>query len=234
MDVRITLEKPWAMDAQGKEIPMVIRYGSTPARIINGGGSLNIGSDAVSNDEFNDAGSHMDTVPRTQRRTIPGKRIEWTFLHDDKDQNGFFIPYEAARLWFGNWRCVREAASDTPYDQTFAYEKKRVAMQWGWWEMPRTGPSGLTHLKKGEEGPDTTKIGAPRVPHVLIESVDNRGKTTAAVKFRPWDLFRWQDDVVSSYGGQSQQGPAPTVETFTPAQLRAIADEIEARQKAQK
>jgi hypothetical protein len=233
MEVRITLEQPYAKDAQGKEIPLVLRYGSTPARIVGGGGLLSIGGESVSSDELNDAGSHMDTVPRTQRRTIPGKRIEWTFSCSDKEQNGFFVPVEAARLWFGNWRVTPETDTHGQYDESYGYERNRVAMFWGWWEMPQTGPSGLSHLRRGEEGPDTTKIGPPRVPHVLIESVDGRGKTTGDVKYRPWDHFRWQDDVVPGYASKSTAASSQ-IETFTAAQLRALADEIESRQKAQK
>jgi hypothetical protein len=231
-DVRITLEKPWAHDPMGKEIPVVLRYGSTPAREVGGGGSLMIGDESVSQDEFNDAGSHLDTVPRSVRRMIPGKRIEWSFSCSDKDQNGFFVPVEVAMLYFGNWKYRQGDVHDQP-DETYGYERNRVAMKWGWWKMPAKGPSGLTHLRRGEEGPDTTKIGAPSVPHVLIESVDGRGKTTDSLKFRPWDFYKWDADVVPEFAMQPQTASA-SIEAFTPAQLRAIAEEIEARAASSK
>lgn len=231
MDLRVTLEEPWAVDATGKEIPVVLRYGSTPAREVGGGGNIVIGGEAVSADDLVDVGSHIDTVPRSVKRIIPGKPITWSLLVGDAESNGLLMPLDAVMLWFGNWRYPKQADPNTPPDETYAYERNRVAMKWGWWQMPQTGPSGLSHLRRGEEGPDTTKIGPPRVPRVLIQSVDGRGQTTDKIAFRPWDWFRWQDDVIpvaESVRGSSSQ---PGVETFTVEQLRRLADELEARQK---
>lgn len=227
MDVRVTLEKVWATDPTGKEIPVVIRYGHTQAREVGGGGNILVGGDSVSADDLVDSGSFADMVPRAQKRVIPGKPIEWSFLVGDAERNGLLVPIEAAMLWFGNWRYPKVAPPNTPPDETFIYERNRVAMKWGWWEMPQRGPSGLSHLRRGEEGPDTTKIGPPPVPHVLIQSVDGRGQTTDKLHFRPWDYFRWQDDVVPAV---STVTGSSGVETFSVEQLRQLADEIEARQ----
>jgi hypothetical protein len=227
MDLRVTLEKPWAHDATGKELPVTIRFGSTQAREIGGGGNIVIGGEAVSGDDLVDVGSHIDTVPRPRKQYIPGKRIEWSFLVSDPEKNGLLVPMEAVILWFGDWRYPKESAPNTPPDETYNYERNRAAMKWGNWRFPQTGPSGFSHLKRGEEGPDTTKIGPPPVPHVLIQSVDGRGQTTDKLNFRPWDWFRWQDDVVAT-PGSAQAAPA-AIETFSVDQLRRLADEIEAR-----
>jgi hypothetical protein len=232
MDLRVTLEKPWALDATGKELPVTIRFGSTQAREIGGGGNIVIGGEAVSGDDLVDVGSHIDTVPRPTKRYIPGKRVEWSFLVSDPEKNGLLIPMEAVLLWFGDWRYPQANDPNTPPDETYGYERNRVAMKWGNWRFPQTGPSGFSHLRRGEDPPDTTKIGPPPVPHVLIQSVDGRGATTDKLSFRPWDWFKWEDDVVPSHSLASQSSKPPSgVETFTVAQLRAMADEIESRQK---
>jgi hypothetical protein len=232
MDLRVTLEEPWAKDNTGKELPVSIRFGSTQAREVGGGGNVVISGERVSGDDLVDVGSHTDTVPRPMNRFIPGKRIEWSFLVSDPEKNGLLIPFEAVVLWFGDWRYPKESAPNTPPDETFNYERNRIAMKWGNWRFPQTGPSGLSHLRRGEEGPDTTKIGPPPVPRVLIQSVDGRGQTTDKLNFRPWDWFRWQDDVISAPAHASPN--AASVETVSVAQFRAMADEIEALKKAAK
>lgn len=235
MDLRVTLEAPWALDRNGKEIPVSIRFGSTPAREVGGGGNIVVGGESVSGDDLIDAGSHIDTVPRPVKRYIPGKRIEWKLEHGNPESNGLLIPLEAVILWFGDWRFPKQTDPNSPPDETYAYERTRVAMKWGNWRMPQTGPSGLSHLRRGEEGPDTTKIGPPPVPRVHVQTVDGRGQTTDRLSYRPWDWFRWEDDVVSSHP-LANEGPRQSVgvETFTVAQLRAMADEIESRQAAKK
>lgn len=230
MDLRVTLEEPWAKDATGKEMPVTIRFGSTAAREVGGGGNVVVAGERVSGDDLVDVGSHIDTVPRPMNRFIPGKRIEWSLFYGDPEQNGLLIPMDAVVLWFGNWRYPKESEINTPPDETYNYERNRIAMKWGNWRFPQTGPSGLSHLRRGEDPPDTTKIGPPPVPRVLIQSVDGRGQTTDKLSFRPWDWFRWQDDVITP-AAHTQSAPA-SIETFSVAQLRAMADEIESRQKA--
>jgi hypothetical protein len=232
MDLRVTLEAPWAKDSLGKEIPVALRYGSTQAREIGSGGNIVIGGESVNGDDLIDVGSHIDSVPRPMRRYIPGKRVEWLLSTSDPESNGLLVPMDAVMLWFGDWRFPKQSDPNTPPDETFAYERNRVAFKWGFWQMPQRGPSGLTHLRRGEEGPDTTKVGPPRVPRVLIQTVDGRGQTTDKLSFRPWDWFRWEDDVVSTHA-LTPHAPAQNVglETFSVAQLRAMADEIESRQK---
>lgn len=230
MDLRVTLEEPWSRDNTGKELPVTIRFGSTPAREVGGGGNVVIGGERVSGDDLVDVGSHSDTVPRPMNRFIPGKRIEWSFLVSEPEKNGLLIPFEAVVLWFGDWRYPKESAPNTPPDETFNYERNRIAMKWGNWRFPQTGPSGLSHLRRGEEGPDTTKIGPPPVPRVLIQSVDGRGQTTDKLSFRPWEWFAWETDVVTISPAHTQSAPS-AIETFSVAQLRAMADEIEARSK---
>jgi hypothetical protein len=235
MDLRVTLEEPWAKDRTGKELPVTIRFGSTLAREVGGGGSIVVSGESVNGDDLIDAGSHIDTVPRPVKRYIPGKRIEWNLEHGNPESNGLLIPLEAVILWFGDWRFPKQADPNTPPDETYAYERNRVAFKWGYWKMPQTGPSGLSHLRRGEEGPDTTKIGPPPVPRVLIQTVDGRGQTTDRLCFRPWDWFAWEADVVHSHAlGTNAPRSAVGVETFSVAQLRAMADEIESRQKTAK
>jgi hypothetical protein len=63
-------------------------------------------------------------------------------------------------------------------------------MNWGGYDL-------FPYNRRSAEGKilaDTRKIGAPRVPRVLIEEIDQRGNPTGD-KLDIWEFYHWEDAV---------------------------------------
>lgn len=229
VQIRITLESPYRKNFRGEELPLILRHGTSEARLIAQNSAANVAGADVNMDDMVDAGSYREHVPRAIRKMRPGKPITWELKHSDKAMRSINVPVDAARLWFGDWRYPKEAEPDTPYEMTFAFERQRVAARWGWWKMPQRAPDGRTYYGPGEM-PDMSKIGPPTVPQVLLEDVDERGNVGSRLKMRPWQHFGWEDDVITPLDArQASTGP---VKTFTEDELRAMLAAIEASKKA--
>jgi len=227
--VRVTLEAPFRKRPNGEEQPLSLRYGTTEARLLRQNSSASFGGLEVSADEFVDAGSFLDKIPRSIRRMQPGKPITWELMASDPGRSYILVPVEAARLWFGDWRYPTETEHGTPPEMTYSYERNRVAQRWGWWQMPQVTNTGKRFCSPGEM-PDMSKIGPPSVPRVLVQDIDERGNVGVRLNYRPWDHFKWEDDVTITAAQTASAG----VETFSLDQLKAIVSQLEAHQKAQK
>jgi hypothetical protein len=229
--IRITLEKPYRIKADGTETPLSVRYGTSEARLIRQNSAVAFSGIEANADDFVDAGAFQDKLPRSIRRMQPGKAITWQLVASDELRRCINVPIEAAILWFGDWRIQQESEPGTPPEMTYGFERNRVALRWGWWKMPQVTASGRSHTSRGEEPADQTKIERPFVPRVLLQDVDERGNVGLKLNYRPWEHFEWEADVVVANPFAHVQGPAPAIETFSLAQLKQIVAKLEAEEK---
>lgn len=99
------------------------------------------------------------------------------------------IPASCAHLNFGDWTIRPGDRSQARVKRTYQQERARVAMHWGdWLRMP--------HGRKTQQGveADTRIIGAPPVPVVKIEVLEQNGKPTGDA-FLPWEFYDWARDI---------------------------------------
>lgn len=106
-----------------------------------------------------------------------------------------FMPAPVAKLWFGDYDVplyemrVREGqVVDQIWTRT--WHRERVANEmWGGyeWDFP-VGSPGVNRL-------ELRRFVAPPVPHVVIQRVDSMMRRLPNTDVRPWDLFRWQDQL---------------------------------------
>lgn len=215
---RITLIEPFKPN--GKEALVRLVYGYGEARVMSGGvGDVVPG---VSGEDIVDAGAHMGLMPRNLPRVIPGRANEWKLTMEEPSA---LVPIDAARLWFGNERIGKVSPPGTPTELTFNNERARVALQWGYWQMPRKALSGGNACKKGEMDFDLTKIGPPRIPKVHVMKVDQGGNAIKGDPFDPWAWFRWEDDVQYDHlesGGSQEGGSAHPLSGYSLGDLEAF------------
>jgi hypothetical protein len=194
--VLVTLEASYGREKDGTEKPVILRCGHEDATAMSG--AFGEGDVPGGLDEIVDAGAHMGVFPRQRPRYRPGKPIDVVLVFGDPERDSGMLTRSQARLLFGHERIPKQAAPETDPRWTFGEERKRVAYLWGGWRLPRLALNGTTHCRKGENDFDLTKIGAPHIPRVRIESVDQRGRVKGT-PFRPWEWFAWEDDVDATH-----------------------------------
>lgn len=144
--------------------------------------------------------------------------------------NSIIIPIDCAQRHFGDWTVRPGDASQNAVKRTYGQEKARVAGNWGDYKrMPR----GRQIAGAATAQADTRIIGAPEVPHVKIEVLEQNGKPYGEA-FIPWDFYRWDADIdvaaveearrlYSVNAAAAPASPVLDVSALTPAQLDILA-----------
>jgi hypothetical protein len=127
------------------------------------------------------------------------------------------VPEYVAKHWFGDWDIeVTADAMHNNAERTHGVEKRRVATIWGGYikEQPNLDVKGSWKTLR--------IVGAPRVPRVLIQTLDSAMRVNPHINYRPWEHFAWDKDVVNVTREQTR--PSDNLQV-TPDQLQKIIQE---------
>jgi len=217
--VRITLEEPNVGADQGVDV--MLRYGTEVIVPMNFGG-------------YSDESS---VNFRETPQALPAQPREWILSWNDPDRRAALVPIEVAMYYFGDWRSDNDGpAVRAGRVRKLNVERDRVATVWGDYHF--STKNGLY---------STVKIAVPKVPHVVVQNVNENGATVGDFAFRPWEFFKWQDyldpNATAEYRAElddrrnkskSNSGIIDIVSQLTPEQIDQIASLVNKSSKAQK
>jgi hypothetical protein len=210
--VRVTLEKPMAVDR------LVLRFGTEEATL----------PQQMQND-----GDYVNDVTRPAPRIVPGKPITWTLALGEP----IVMPVHAAKHIFGNWD-IPDHGSIPGYmgagavEVSYGYERRRVASYWGDYGTMTRGEAGTLSVPNGYR--NLPKVKAPPIPHVVIEQLDASFQPIEGTEYRPWQKFRWQDDL-SKQQPLSQGAPQQLIAGLSEEAIaKLISAEVDKRIRAMK
>ncbi len=230
--VVVTLEKPYLGDPKAT---VVLAWGREPATPSGNFGKM---PDVVPNRSL-----LPDQDPGfVQPQWIPGRwrhyhlRFEEGPLGSCKcEQNPdtivgqtCYMPSPVAKAYFGDWNVIeyalraQEGRTQEP-EQTLTWHRDRVANEmWGGYGYDF--PAGVPGVKRGE----LRKFDPPAVPHVVIQRIDTMNRRIPNSEVRPWDIFRWQDQLHTGprayHGGNGPK--AQGVVAVTEGELSAMVEQL--------
>jgi len=217
--VRITLEKPYFNGLGEGERVLALRYGTEPARLINGGYVAD-GVDGISEAIPVSARLASMNAGGQPPRYLPGKPITYDLAWTDEDMRQVVVPDYVAMHYFGDWTLLPGEAAGITVERTYAAEKRRIATVWrGFKKEPRDRniPNHWRSLRN---------VGPPDVPHVMIEQLDSALRRTTHAAYRPWEHFKWEQDCINiGLEGAGSEHIAPTQIIVTTDQLSAMVAE---------
>lgn len=229
--VVVTLEKPYLDDPNKTVVLVYGREEATPRgedRYREPGGTPPV----LATDRLESQGQEF-AAPRWE----PGKwkhyHLRWTegplgkcdcgMPEDTPVGRSCFMPSPVAKLWFGDYEVPiyemrkREGqVVDQIYTRTWHRERTANEM-WGGYEYDF--PVGSPGVNRSE----LRRFVAPAVPHVVIQRVDSMMRRIPNSDVRPWDLFRWQDQLFKGdrqYHNGNRPGGSAVV-TVTEADFNA-------------
>jgi hypothetical protein len=185
--VRVTLLKPM-LNSDGQEQPVRLRAGQVSFL------------DQITTGFAIDPGKPEFQVPWNQDENVvaQGRRgpLERVDLHQDvtyeismaDGEQSTLLPVGIAKLHFGDWDLTPGKTHPMNPRVNHESERLRVAEHWGGYELfpyTKTSPNGTPIA-------DIRKIGVPRVPHVKVELIDQRGNTSSDRPFMPWDFYQFE------------------------------------------
>lgn len=184
---RITLLKPYRGDPE-----YVIRLGDGQRSLVPMG-AISV-SDPSSHVGFND-----DPQAQAVRGDMPNRwKAAQDIVYDLRlgADNSLIIPIDCAQRWFGDWTVKPGDTSQSRVKRTYSQEKIRVAGVWGDY---RRMPRGKVVPGQAAVQPDTRIIGAPDVPFVKIEVLEQNGKAYPIPGigdfYDPWAFYAWKEDI---------------------------------------
>lgn len=184
--VRITLLEPYTHAADG-----VVRISGGQVNALDSIGTR-VAIDPT-DPAFQAPFNKDENVLTYGRRAAPIEEIDLheTVIYDismKPGQESTLVPIGAAKIYFGDWELKPAHKSSINPRWTYESERMRVAQQWGGFElMPFNKIS-----PKGDPMADTRRIAPPKVPHVAIQEVDQRGNPIGDV-IDPWMFYRWNE-----------------------------------------
>lgn len=198
---------------------VTMRYGASEAQVMGEGG---------------DDPDVID-LTRRPRRIIPGTpnhyHLSWEEMEMrcECEREPFTInktivmPLVAAEVWFGHWQRFTKilAAGEVPDpESSSAWQKKKVAQQWGGYTHRRTqtGENYRGLYAKLE------RISPPPVPNVEIVRLDSQMKKIPNSAFRPLEIYKFDADCVPD---QWNSGYDTNLVAYTKADMeKAIAEAV--------
>jgi hypothetical protein len=175
---------------------------------------------------------------RAPRQALPAQPRVWVLDWADDRRRATLMPEEVAIHYFGN---PESGPPTEPLVQmrkrpVFNDERVRVAQVWG------------DFLYSALHGNYTTvRIAVPRVPHVVIQSVDQTGQPLEGTEYRPWAFFDWATQLDPNHVAEMQRYHETRAPLFSPApppnidlanltgdQLDQLAEALLARDKKKK
>ena len=153
------------------------------------------------------------------------------------EANSLMIPLSCAMIHFGDWSVKPGERVVMGVKRNYSQEKARVAGQWGDYLRMPCG-------KKTNNGvqPDTRIIGAPDIPKVKIELLEQHGGTSGEA-YLPWKFYKWDLDIdanavheaklIAAQNGMvaPQELPSFDLSRLSPELLDLIAAAMEKRGK---
>lgn len=183
---RITLTKPYR-DKKDFVIPL----GDGQVSLIPmGGGQFNVGDPNMHVGFNKGQAEQLDAlgIGHEQNQFNAAQDVVYNLAYG-KD-GSIIVPVSCATRWFGDFTVKPGDTRFAKVKRTYAQEKVRVAMAWGdYLRMPRG-----RREQDGQVRADTRIIGAPDVPHVKIEMLEQNGQAVGEA-FDPWEFYKWDLDI---------------------------------------
>lgn len=211
---RVTLLEPYRGDPEAK-VPL----GNGQRSLIPIGGAVSIG----------DPSMHVGFMGEDAQNRF--KAAQDVVYHLGLGPDGsIIVPVSCAMVHFGDWTIKAGSTEQRTSKRTYHQERARVAGCWGGYKLMPRG-------KKTQQGvqADTRKIGAPEVPKVRIEVLEQNGHPYGDA-YEPWPFYRWEQDIdaeavreaklIAMEGGfplAAQPQAGFDVSSLSPSQLEQLA-----------
>jgi len=138
---------------------------------------------------------------------LPAQPRLWLLDWADERRRATLMPEEVAIHYFGNPQAgpMTDALVQSRKVPVFNDERQRVAMVWG------------DYLYSALHGNYTTiRIAVPRVPHIVIQSADQTGEAIVGTEYRPWDFFKWAEQLDPNHEAEMTRYYATRAPLFSP------------------